>query len=209
MFEVGQQFEIRYGGDTARCLVEEILPSGLYPIKAFSQNDPCWKGMQLLGSTFTIGSAGCALCCAAMIISQVYPDVTPRILNNRLLAEGVADNGLLVWESISRLFPGVEYLGPAVRYKDGDLIWHNHAADVDRVRVEMAVGPTILECDYQPGAGHQQHFVLAESFTEDGSDLHIIDPIDGKRSTLMYRYSASSWDLARTIYGLRLLRAKE
>lgn len=213
---VDTRFTINIGDKVACCLVTEILDEaeeGYHAVQAFSQNDPRWRADKLLHSNHTLGGAGCAITCAAMVLSQAYPDITPALLNEVLSRSTNEDNGLLLWEAIEDDYPRAIYEGPHIRHKDGLYVWHSRAADIDLLKEELVEGPVITEVDYRPGGEYDQHFVLALGLTEDEVDLHIIDPIDGQHCLLLDRYGAlapaAPWSLARAVYGLRLLRIKE
>ena len=78
---------------------------------------------------------------------------------------------------------------------------------MELVRLELMRSLVIAEVDFiPPTARFNQHFVIIESFTADGDDMHIADPWDGARTKLLERYALDHWDLQRAIYGLRLLR---
>lgn len=207
--EIGERFELRFGGDTYWCYVEATYKQKpeVYPLQAYSQQDSRWGNHKLLHSTYTLGNAGCAVTCAAMILSQGDPDITPLTLNDALLDSHLADNGLLGWESITTLWDWVVYDGPEVRWRDGDLIWHGSSANIERVKAELIKGPLIVEVDYLPGGAYDSHFVVAIEDLED--DILIIDPLDGEQVSLLERYGKPGWGLGRAIYGLRLLRMKE
>jgi len=93
-----------------------------------------------------------------------------------------------------------------MRY-DGTVQWHSVAADAEKFKAELAKGPMIIEVDFiPPTAKFNQHFVLCLSWADDGKDLLVADPWDGVATRLMERYAKDSWDLARALYGMRLLR---
>lgn len=204
--QVGSRFHLTIGDMHYFCAVEGEQftgPPEMLPMKYFSQNDPRWKQDTLLDSAHTIGSAGCALTCAAMVISQVDPAITPGILNKML--DNSSGSGLLSWERVAKLFPGILYEGPSDRGPDGPLVWRHGEADMERVKLEMSFGPVIMQIDYKPGGALNSHFVIALSRTSPGG-MVIVDPIDGQRVGLLERYGLPGWNLARCIYGLRLLR---
>ena len=75
----------------------------------------------------------------------------------------------------------------------------------------MNAGPIIIEVDAHPGGTPppaDAHFVVAIGYTDDKSDLWIADPLDGSETLLLRRYARDHWDLARAVYGVRLLRVK-
>jgi hypothetical protein len=62
--------------------------------------------------------------------------------------------------------------------------------------------------DFRPGGALDSHFVVALSFTENRSDLNIIDPWTGERGTLLGLYGSGGWDLARAVYALAEFRVE-
>lgn len=213
--------KLRYG-----LLVEtvEVLNGELYPITAYSQRDSRWAN-ETLGYSgqdglprMTIGSDGCALCVAAMILSRFDRTITPDVLNAILQQRKGFTGANLYWERVPDLFTPpesylLEYNGPAVRHKDGDLVWRNTAADMDRVWEELAKGPCPMEVDFYPGGTLQAHFVLATRRLAanggDEGDIEIFDPWDGVLTALLARYGSEARPTpARWIYGLRLLQIR-
>jgi len=212
---VGTEFTLTFGKWAYACEVlaaeelgtpvpEPTIPR--YPMRRFLQGDPLWGWEKLLNSNYTIRAEGCALCCAAMIASQVDREINPKIFNDLVKGHHMQDNGLLIWEAAADVIPGLVFDGPANRSAEGPLIWRTGAADMDRVRAELAKGPVIVQVDYRPGGKLNSHFVVAMGWTEDGEDIVINDPMDGRALTLLTAYGQPGWSLARTIYGLRLLR---
>lgn len=177
-----------------------------YPMQHFYQSDSRWKNKSLLGSTYTIGGWGCALCCATSVVSQADPDIDPYKLNALLLESHPAGNGLLLWEAVAALYTDVVYDGPANRWQDGDLIWVHIAADMERVKLELTCGPVIMQVDYKPGGKLNSHFVIAMGWNREGTDILLYDPVKGRETLLLQDYGVVGWELSRAIYGLRLLR---
>lgn len=215
MLGVGDRVEVRYGEHVVRLVVEAVDGGAdLFPITLFSQRSWLWMDEPLAGGTYTIGQAGCALTCAAMVASQVEPGINPLILNHRLQDnEGFTDDSLLLWEKVvdcvvpQIVGTSIVYEGPTNRWKDGELVWRNVPADMGRVMDELADGPCIMEVDFVPGGALQTHYVLAVGCNQERTDIYIYDPWDGVRTLLLQRYAKQDWILARAVYGLRLLRA--
>jgi len=52
---------------------------------------------------------------------------------------------------------------------------------------------------------NNQHFIVVEGLTN--GDAQIVDPWDGERKALSAsRYRLPGWDVARTLYGMRMVR---
>lgn len=177
---------------------------GLYrltrrPLRLYSQRDPRWAAAPL-GDT-TIGKAGCYITCVAMLASLAGYSDTPDQTLAKLMQAGAMSGPLLLYpERIPTAYPKLEWRGR--------LDYRNVPADVDRVRRELASGPTIIEVDFDPRApGFNQHFVLGLGFVDD--DIEIADPWDGHAKLLLRsRYAFPKGGLARAIHGLRLLRVR-
>ena len=94
----------------------------------------------------------------------------------------------------------------------GMLDWRSVAADLSRLQAELMRGPVIITVEFEPGGmapPSGDHCVIAEAFSTNSFDLHIVDPWDGARTRLLERYARKRWSLARVITGARLLQLKE
>ena len=92
---------------------------------------------------------------------------------------------------------------------EGRVDWRAGPADLDALFGYVDDYPTIVEVDAHPGGTPppvDAHFVIATGYADDGSDLWIADPWDGSETLLLERYALDYWDLARAVYGVRLLR---
>jgi len=170
------------------------------PVFSFAQVDPLWSAIKLGNSGgYTIGSAGCALTCAAMVVSQVDPVITPATLQTELLRVNGFSGPYLAWEALPVLYPQLTFAG---------IVNYPGPADMEAVREALFRGPVVLWVDFNPNTNKQEtHFVLGVKMV--GDDITIIDPIDGYTGDLLMRYGARrKWTLARAIYGLRALQLK-
>ena len=176
----------------------------------YSQRDPRWRNLVYAGG-LTFGQAGCYTVSVTKILSLAgYTDDPPTVAAK--LRDAGCFNGALLGrpDRIPDAYPLMRYDGPVDVSQDGPLRWHNGVADMERVKTELEKGPCIIEVDFvPPTAKFNQHFVVAERFTEDGKDLVIADPWDGTRTKMLERYAQTHWDLKRAIYGMRLLRVKD
>lgn len=173
-------------------------------MRRFCQRDPRWRDFVFAGGK-TIGQKGCYLCCAAMIASLAgYPDSPPDLALGFERAGVFSGADLQYPERISLVYELLRY--------DGAIDWRSAPADLDRLQEELERGPVILEVEFIAGGERppqDQHFVLAISFTKNAQDVIIVDPWDGWERSLLDRYAMEGWDLARAIYGMRLLRVVE
>lgn len=166
----------------------------------YSQRDPRWANEVYSGGA-TFGSSGCFVTCIAMIASIAgYYDDPPEAAR-KLRKIGCFTGAYLDHpENIPLAYPRLEW--------NGVLNWRNRPASLIRLREELEKGPVIIEVEFTPGGAQppdDQHFVVAERLTDDG-DLEIADPWDGGRTNLLRRYALGHWNLARSVYGARLLR---
>lgn len=168
-------------------------------VTLFSQRDPRWRDEVYAGG-LTFSQAGCYVTCVTMIVSLAGYDDDPPEVARKLREAGIFSGALLAHPNkIPEIYPRLGYAG-TVR-------WHKVPADMERFGKELEKGPAIIEVDFRPPtAKFDQHFVVAEQLTVTGKDLVIADPWDGTRTKLLERYAKDDWDLARALYGMRLLR---
>ncbi len=179
--------------------IEEVADAPV-AMAAYSQRDPRWRDEVYAGG-LTIGQAGCYVTCVAMVASCAgYVDTPPQVAL-KLREAGCFSGALLANPHfIPNAYPALAWAGA--------LDWRNRPANLVRLRAELERGPAIVEVEFWPGGAvppQDQHFVVAQSLTDNG-DLVIIDPWDGAEVRLLARYAQEHWDLARAVYGLRLLR---
>ena len=162
---------------------------------AFSQRDARWASIHLGTSSYTMGSAGCAVTAATMLATVLDPTLTPGDVVEWLNTNGgFTSGGLLYWAKVAAMVTDLEW----VKY----YLWRDAPADIDLLHTVLARGPTVVQVDFVPGGALNTHFVVALSMTEDGKDVNIIDPWTGKRGTLLELYGAAGWDLRRAVYAM-------
>jgi hypothetical protein len=166
-------------------------------VEPLSQRDPRWRSTILGFSSYSIGSQGCALTCAAMIARLVNPDLTPPALQDLLKPAGGFWQANLNWAAVPRVVSGLTF--------EGITNWESGAANVGEIITQLEEHPLILWIDYAPGGGQQSHFVLGLEYLPDFEDIVIADPWDGYTGRLLFRYGLTGWTLARAIYGMRPL----
>ena len=75
-------------------------------VPLFRQNDPRWGEDPLGPSNETLGSAGCAVSSAAMVLSSYGVDTDPQVLNCFLAErDGYTPQGWIYWEKAAELEP--------------------------------------------------------------------------------------------------------
>jgi len=76
-------------------------------VPLFRQNDPRWGSEQLAETEGTIGSEGCAVSSAAMVLAAYGIDTDPPRLNRFLVEHGgYTPQGWIYWEKAAELEPG-------------------------------------------------------------------------------------------------------
>lgn len=74
---------------------------------AFSQKDPRWASDRLGKTSDTLGSDGCLVTSAAMALSNLGFQTSPKDLNHRLTqTKSYTRNGWLIWDGIRRVTDG-------------------------------------------------------------------------------------------------------
>ncbi len=129
----------------------------MFTLQAFSQQDPRWKNVPLgLNPQVTIGKMGCLLTDLAMVVNGFGFDETPLTLNQKLVALG--ENGgfrgeLVIPAALQRILPGMIF-------RDF-MECRSQAAPMERIDAALAAGwPVIVELDYDPQPGLQNHWVV-------------------------------------------------
>jgi len=188
-------------------LREKVEPEPGWPF--YSQRDPRWADVPLGPDEGggTLGSAGCAVTCAAMICTSVGCEVTPAELNEWLCeSDGFAGlpRNLLRWEKIQGFCPLVKWRGRVE--------WQDRPAEVDVVRECLQFyGPVVAQVDFdKEDRDVDEHYVVL--LQDLGDDMLIADPWDGELVGVVERYYNPEWPapkgrIARVITGLRLLQA--
>jgi hypothetical protein len=158
------------------------------PVPGFRQGDPRWKVDPLGNTTDTIGSAGCAVTSAAMVMKWYGVDTDPQRLNQYATAHhGYVGSAWLVWESPARLTKG----GVKKAYEDPPSYWR-----IDR---QLMQGNPVIVRLHLPGG--TTHFVVIAG--KRGFDYLIRDPGAGwSRGLYPLR------DLTPSIDGLRYYKRK-
>jgi len=130
-------------------------------VPAFRQDDPRWHDDPLGDTTDTLGTAGCAVTSAAMVLKSYGVDTDPQRLNAYLTAhQGYVGTGYIVWEKAAELGQG----GIEKAYEDLPSYW----------RIDwqlMKRNPVIVRIHF-PGGG--MHFVVIAG--KRGFDYLILDP---------------------------------
>lgn len=150
----------------------------LLNIKPLSQRDPRWASIKLGTSNSTIGSHGCLMTDATMLIRYLLGvDITPADLNAWLIANGGYSGGnLFIWAILNKYDPRISF---GYRYS---------TAALDKIDEQLALGrPVIIHVDGIPATSPiDEHWVLVVG-KENGQYI-INDPIDGVQFPFNNRY---------------------
>lgn len=208
--------EVRVALATVR-RVEEQLQAALTRLEAvlglrlwyplYGQRDARWRGRPLgVGGGETLGSAGCAVTCAAMQATAVGCETTPGSLNEWLKGnDGFIDGNQLQWGAMEGFCPLLEWRGREN--------WRDAPADVGALRRVMEQGPVVVEVDFDyRDLDVDQHFVVAVEWLGEDA-LLVADPWDGALVDLAQRYLNPAWAtpkgrVARVVTGMRMLQAR-
>lgn len=165
-----------------------------------SQRDPLWAGKPLgTGGGYTLGSAGCALLCATMVVSQIEPTITPDVLQDGLLKVRGFNGPYIAWNMLPALFSQI---------RTGAMVNYSGPANMAEIRTALDLGPCPMWVDFNPSTARQEtHFVLGIEIVE--NDIYIIDPWLGAAGFLRYMYGGKgahgvpNWTIERAVYGIR------
>lgn len=141
----------------------------IYP--RYSQRDPQWAG-DLLGNSHgsTLSQYGCLLTSFAMLAYR-----TPHDMNICMRDTGgfqpEPKGSYAATFNISACAPNVRMVWTSGKYAKVAFPKPQLTRTLDHLRGGQ---PAIIEVDFSPSVGQQQHFVMAEHAI--GDDIHINDP---------------------------------
>ncbi|MCA2002788.1 MAG: C39 family peptidase [Chloroflexi bacterium] len=142
--------------------------------KNLYQNDDAWKKVPLGHSNETIGSWGCLLTSATMMLNGIGYDETPVTVNEKMKKAGGFQGALFI--------PSVlPYIWPNCAYQDMQPC-ETTPAPIALIDAAVEAGkPVIVQVDWSKQQGLQTHFALIKE--KKGDDYVIYDP---------YKYSGDS-----------------
>ena len=153
-------------------------------LKRFSQQDPQWKS-KLLGfdNECTVGNYGCLLTCMTMVASTYGFTDTPDSLNDKMKSIGGFQGAFVMPYLIGKALTGMVYRNY--------LECQNQPAPLAEIDAYLSQGkPVIVEVDYSPKDGVQNHWIVLSG--KQGDDYIIQDPwpypVDSQPVTLISRY---------------------
>jgi hypothetical protein len=146
--------------------------------------DPHWKDDPLgLDNSTTIGKFGCLLTCMTMVADGFGNKVNPQTLNDKMKSAGGFQGALVIPALLPNVLPGIRYQ----KYIQCD----NPPAPIADIDATLDAGwPVIVEVDYSPAPGMQNHWIVL--YDRQGDDYLIQDPwpypAETKKVTLTSRY---------------------
>ena len=157
------------------------------------QNDDKWKNVKLGNSSETIGSWGCLLTSATMMLNGIGYNETPESVNEKMKRAGGFQGPLFIPSVLPMIWPNCAYrdMQPC----------ENGPAPIAQIDAAIAAGkPVILQVDWNKQAGIQTHFVLVRE--KKGNDYILYDPYkyggDGPDKevllTTRYKYNGAKLD---------------
>ncbi len=136
-------------------------------IEYFLQNDSNWANQKLGDSDSTLAEQGCTIADVAMVLSYLGNEITPAILNEKLMQnKAYTENGNLLWYKLEEIYP--------VKYKFKRVF----SAGTLESDLKDGILP-IMRVKY--GKNGLEHWVLVVG--ADGKDFLIMDPLN-KNKTL-------------------------
>ncbi len=148
----------------------------MFVTKNLYQNDDAWKNIPLGHSRETIGSWGCLLTSATMMLNGIGYNETPVTVNEKMKKAGGFRGALFIPSVLPYVWARVVYRGMQP--------CETTPAPLAQIDAAVAEGkPVILQVDWSKQAGLQTHFVLVKE--RKGNDYSIYDP---------YKYSGDAPD---------------
>ncbi len=131
------------------------------------QNDEKWKNIKLGNGSETIGSWGCLLTSATMVLNGVGYNETPETVNEKMKRAGGFQGALFI--------PSVlPYIWPNCAYRDMQPC-ESSPAPIAQIDAAVSAGkPVILQVDWNKQAGIQTHYVVVKE--KKGNEYVLYDP---------------------------------
>ena len=131
------------------------------------QNDEKWKNTKLGNSSITIGSWGCLMTSATMMLNGIGYNETPETVNEKMKKVGGFQEALFIPSALP-------YVWPNCAYRDFQPC-ESYSAPIAQIDAAVAAGkPVILQVDWNKQKDIQTHYVLVKE--KKGSDYVIYDP---------------------------------
>ncbi len=153
-------------------------------ITPLSQMDPRWKNKPLGFDTITIGNYGCLMTCMTMLANFYGFNETPDTINEKMKAVKGYQGALIIPAAFPAALPGMIYRNFVNCEKS--------PAPMAEIDTYLAQGkPVIVEVDYAPNPGLQNHWIVL--YAKRGNDYLLRDPwpypvVTGETTLLTSRY---------------------
>jgi hypothetical protein len=131
------------------------------------QNDEKWKDCKLGNSNETLGSWGCLLTSATMLLNGIGYNETPETVNEKMKRAGGFQGALFIPRVMAQVWPQCAFrdMQPCT----------NGSVPIAQIDAALAAGkPVILEVDWSKQADIQTHYVLVKD--KKGNDYVLYDP---------------------------------
>ncbi len=164
-------------------------------LKRFSQQDPQWKSKSLgFDNSSTLGGYGCLLTSMTMVASTYGFDDTPDSMNEKMKAVSGFENAFVIPYLIAKALPGMIYRNY--------IECQNQPAPLSEIDAYLSQGkPVIVEVDYSPKEGLQNHWIVISA--KKGDDYIIQDPwpypVEDKEVTLSSSRYGFAGSAAQTV----------
>jgi hypothetical protein len=174
-------------------------------VRPLSQMDPRWKDKPLGASSMTIGKYGCLMTSMTMVANSLGFDLTPDTVNEKMKAVSGFQGALIIPALFPKAVPGMLY-NSYIQCRD-------QPAPLAEIDASLAAGkPVIVEVNYAPDAGLQNHWIVL--YEKRGSDYLIRDPYpfpaDTKELPLLtsrYKFAGSAAKIIQGVVFLSSARA--
>lgn len=149
-----------------------------------SQMDPRWKDIYLgAARDATIGKFGCLLTDMTVVANSFGFSETPATLNEKMKHVGGFMGAYIIPRLLPAALPGMIFRN-YIKCSD-------HPAPLAEIDAALSSGrPVIIEVDYSPSPGMQNHWVVL--YQKSGGDYLLFDPwpypVETKTVTLIQRY---------------------
>ncbi len=136
-------------------------------VTPLSQTDPRWKNKPLGFDVTTIGSYGCLMTSMTMVANSYGFNETPETVNDKMKAAKGFQGALIIPSAFPAALPGILYRN--------FVNCENSPAPMTEIDAYLAQGkPVIIEVDYAPNPGLQNHWIVL--YEKRGSDYLLRDP---------------------------------
>ena len=139
----------------------------MFSLQPLSQQDPRWKDKHLGNDNLSIGRFGCLLTSITMVVDGFGASETPDTLNDKMKAASGFIGALIIPAVLPSVVPGVRFIK--------HIPCEGQPAPMGEIDASLAAGkPVIVEVDYSPAKGLQNHWIVL--YDKKGNDYLIQDP---------------------------------